>query len=565
MVGPRERTTIANTGQWGARTRRIVLALACSACMVLGSPDHDLWWLGFFGWVPWMFAIDGLGPGRAFLYGWLCGTVTVYWGFLWLNQLLVKFASFPPLVAFPIHVLFGAWQGLQWAIPAALLAWFSRRRRIPSLWLAPLCWVAVEATLPSIFPAYMAFMWCWQPLWIQAAELGGITTVSFSMLAINAALYALVRRWLRERRLDRTAAIALGAWLVAIPSYGAIRIAQTERMMASTETLRIGVVQGNYSIRQMATLGLRREIVETHQRESAELDRRGAELIVWGETAYPNPRAFRRDTRTDLPENHPLKVMRGFDLPLVFGAVTSEARNPYPWNTALVLHPDGSVGDRYDKVYLLVFGEYIPIVDPEWFLELVPAAAHLERGIGPGVLRIDGYRLGPLICYEDILPRFTRDIARQGVHVFVNLTNDAWFGLTKEPAQHLGLAVFRTIEHRRAMVRAVNTGVSAYIDPTGRVQHQTQVTDPDEQGPQPPSSFIADVPMIEPGTATTPYFLTGELFNALVLLALVILGVKARWANETGAARDGRESISQLGSSVIGLTTRDRAIHEPPS
>ena len=89
------------------------------------------------------------------------------------------------------------------------------------------------------------------------------------------------------------------------------------------------------------------------------------------------------------------------------------------------------------------------------------------------------------ICYEDILPRFVRDAANQRVHVFVNLTNDAWFGLTHEPMQHLGLAVFRTVEHRKGLVRAVNTGVSTYIDPTGRAVHKTRATDPDTQGPQP--------------------------------------------------------------------------------
>ncbi|MEX1363538.1 MAG: nitrilase-related carbon-nitrogen hydrolase [Nannocystaceae bacterium] len=161
----------------------------------------------------------------------------------------------------------------------------------------------------------------------------------------------------------------------------------------------------------------------------------------------------------------------------------------------------------------------------------MPNAAHIEKGKGADVMVLDTpqgkWRLGPFICYEDILPRFVRDAANQGVHVFVNMTNDAWFGKTHEPSQHLGLAVFRTVEHRKALVRAVNTGVSTIIDPTGTALGKTRVTDPDIDGPQPAEGLIADVPMMDP-EARTPYGATGELFNGLMILGIVIVAFRTR-------------------------------------
>jgi apolipoprotein N-acyltransferase len=283
------------------------------------------------------------------------------------------------------------------------------------------------------------------------------------------------------------------------------------------------------SIRQMAHPQWRHKILRAQQRKTGELEAQGAEIALWGETAYPNHRAFTRQSTHDLPPEHPWRVHQDFSIPILLGTVTRDATgaSPYPWNTAILIEEDGRIGDLYDKVYRLAFGEYAPLVDPEWYLQQIPSASHIEKGLGPGLIRWRDWRLGPFICYEDILPRFVRETANKDVHVFVNLTNDAWFGKTDEPMQHLGLAVFRTVEHRKAMVRAVNTGVSVYVDPTGAAHHATGVTDPDIEGPQPAEGFAVDVPMMD-AHSRTPYGATGELFDALCIGGVLAMAWRRR-------------------------------------
>jgi apolipoprotein N-acyltransferase len=155
----------------------------------------------------------------------------------------------------------------------------------------------------------------------------------------------------------------------------------------------------------------------------------------------------------------------------------------------------------------MLFGEYIPFYDSiPWFTDLFPEASNFSRGSEPASfpLRVGDhdFRLGPLICYEDILPGFTRRVGKLRPNAFINITNDAWFGRTAEPHQHLALAVFRAVEHRLEMVRAVNTGVSAHVDAAGRVLAQTASVDPAEMPNAEPATLLVDLAMLE-GAAST--------------------------------------------------------------
>ena len=510
------------------KAARILACVVTGCAMFLGSPETSWWWLGFVGWIPWLWAIDGVRPKHAFFLGWVSGVTAITVGFWWMTELLTRFAGLPWPLAAPIHVLFASYHALAWALPALVIAWLAKRGLRRALWSAPLAWSATEVLLPNIFPTFMALMWCWQPLWIQSADIGGATTVSFTMLAINAALYELIKAYRAGEGVARVPLIAALAWLIGVPAYGALRISQTEAFMAEAQRMKIGLVQGNFGIKTYTRGNMKRKILGEMQRVSGELQAQGAEMVVWGETAYPYM-TFDREAQRDLPTNKRIAVRKNFNIPILFGAITADRtrKNPYPWNTAFGMNAEGEFVGRYDKNYPLVFGEYVPLVDPEWFTDLIPSASHLNRGDGPEIITLNGQAIGPMICYEDLLPYFVREISNAGASVLINLTNDSWFGKTREQAEHLGLAVFRAVEHRRGLIRTVNAGISAYVDPTGRVVQQTEVTDSDVEGYTGAVGFVADVPMVDPSYQTV-FGYTGRLFGVLCVLGIAGLAYSTR-------------------------------------
>jgi apolipoprotein N-acyltransferase len=168
-------------------------------------------------------------------------------------------------------------------------------------------------------------------------------------------------------------------------------------------------------------------------------------------------------------------------IPAIFGGVLYRVDpDRERWfNTALATDVHGEVTSRYDKEYLLAFGEYLPLGDtfPKLY-EWSPNSGRFSAGtaVDPLLVTLHGavHKISALICYEDILPAFTNKVvAAAKPELLVNMTNDAWFGDTSEPWEHLALAQLRAIEHRRYLVRSTNSGVSAFIDPVGRVMSHT--------------------------------------------------------------------------------------------
>ena len=487
----------------------------------MSAPDIDWWWISFFAWVPLLWACHGQSPRWAFVWGLVAGVCAVSVGFYWLTDLMTRFAGMGIVSASLVLVLFSLYQALQWAFSAALLAWLQQRSGIAVCWLAPLCWTAVEVALPNLLPVYIAMLWSWHPLWIQTAELGGAAMVGFVMVAFNGALFDIVRAYTRERVIDRRAGVWLLALLLGVPAYGAVRISQVDVEMADMPQRKVGVVQGNFGIRTRRKL--KAEVLAELQRVSSELEAEGAEVLVWGETAYPHKSIDRRRT-TDFARDDVRRIRKGFDVPLITGAITRDpsSGNPFSWNSAIVLDEDGRFGDRYDKNYPLLFGEYVPFVDPNWYRRVVPNASYLNRGDGPGVLRAGGIRFGALICFEDLLPEFASETVDEGVHVLLNITNDSWFGKTREQGEHLALASLRAVETRRPLVRVVNAGVSAYVDPVGRIVERTRVTDSDSDGFDRAEGFVASVPLVDPERRSV-FGHTGYGFAIVVWLILLLV------------------------------------------
>ncbi len=522
---------------------RVGLSLLSAALLFSSVPTLGVWPLMWVAVVPelWV-ALAATTPRRAFLYGWLTGAVAHAVAFSWMDGLLERFAHMGPLEALPIMALLVAYQGLGFAFFSWGVRRASERTDLPLVVLAPLVMVVVELLMPQIFPYYLAISQAFVPRVIQIADLTGPLGVTALMMAMSGALADLARapRPLAGRSW-RGVAVAV-ALLLGDLGYGTVRLHQADTRRAAAPKVETGLVQANVGIIEKWDPRAFADLLRLHERASAELARGGAELIVWPESSYPY--ALPRDFQQEFPANDPRRIRRGFDTPLLFGAVT-RARGPvasgpdrFPYNTALLLDRGGQVTGRYDKVFLMVFGEYVPFYDRiPWFTKLVPEASNFSRGTTPASFELETgggrFKLGPLICYEDILPSFARQVAKLEPNAFVNITNDAWFGRTAEPYQHLALAVFRAVEHRLEMVRAVNTGVSAHIDSAGRVLAETESVDPDDLPPAAPRTLLVELAMLPGGGL---YRTVGDLFGLLCLATLVALLFGAGRRDATGAA-----------------------------
>jgi len=225
-------------------------------------------------------------------------------------------------------------------------------------------------------------------------------------------------------------------------------------------------------------------------------------------------------------------IQRGFRTPLLFGGLTwapalpgKERRQLY--NTAIMLDQRGRLLGTYDKVYLLAFGEYMPFGETfPGLYDAFPQAGRFSAGSEVKTFTWRGHRLGIMICYEDIMVDFTGRLADLDPNIIINVTNDAWFGKTSEPWLHLALSVFRAVENRVSLVRSTNTGISAFIDPTGRLVGATRLEDAE--------TLVADVPMMD---ARTVYGTIGNLFASLLLITLVAQAA-IRWHLARGATKE---------------------------
>ena len=188
-------------------------------------------------------------------------------------------------------------------------------------------------------------------------------------------------------------------------------------------------------------------------------------MLVWPETALPT--ALRRD----LMLRHLLVDLAGaLRLSLLVGSIDVTDGVPQQYrNSAFLVTPEG-VQNRYDKMQLVPFGEYVPLSALLGFVRgWAEFIADLEPGARPIVFPGPPAPFGVVICYEGVFPELVREFVKDGALFMVNMTNDAWFGRTSGPPQHLAMYPLRAVEHRLAVVRAANTGISAFIAPTGRI------------------------------------------------------------------------------------------------
>ena len=438
------------------------LAAASGVVYFLGFPGVNLWPLSFVALVPLLVALRGQTPKRATGLGLVHGMFISFTGFYWLFGMLQRFSGFPAPLCVIFMLALCAYQGGRTALLGLLHA-RAEQRGWPSAPAFALAFVASELVYPLLFPWYYGACVHNAPALLQAADLGGPYLVGLTLVAPNLALAELIFARCERRAIGRHL-VATGLAIPAIAAiYGGVRLRQINLAIAAAEPIIVGIVQPNEPLKGATN------VLATHLRMTTFLREAGVGLVLWSEGA----------DRHTYPEEHyeelaKKEITHRLGVPAIIGTSISRKTETFRrthFNTALLSDADGTILGRYDKQILLAFGEYLPLGTTFPILHRwSPSSGRFSPGTSLDPLIFGAHRLSVIICYEDIFPDLVNRMVRHAdPDLIINLTNDTWFGDTTEPLEHLALAQLRAVEHRRYLIRATNSGLSAIVDAAGRI------------------------------------------------------------------------------------------------
>ena len=424
---------------------------------------------------------------QAFRLGWIAGLAGASACLYWLAIPVHDFGGLPWALAAPCPLFMGAYIGLYGGLFAALACALRAEPAWRKSLLLGLGWYLLEC-----FRGWFLTGFPWLTLasaftpWTPAVQLASVIG-AYGLGGLFAGLSCLFAEGVRCSRLPKvprkrwlTPLAASVAGLILVIGFGLLpRDAGT----AGKGALWTALAQGNLEQDvkwepAMQRLTVRRYLsLSTEALSVPESER--PELLIWPETSMP----FDYQAHPSLPQGI-RAFARDHGVAVLFGA-PGFRRNANggqdAFNRAYLVSSDGADRGSYDKVHLVPFGEYVPpFLDLPFMRPLLQGVGEFLPGESTGPLTLSAASadrgplvLGVLICYESIFPELARKQVAEGATLLVNISNDAWFGLSAAPAQHLSLAVLRAVEQRRWLARSTNTGISAFVDPYGAIVAQS--------------------------------------------------------------------------------------------
>ncbi|MFJ8199710.1 apolipoprotein N-acyltransferase [Streptomyces sp. NPDC096152] len=503
-------------GNWPASPwRRSLLAALAGALPMLAFPAPSLWWFAYVALVPWILLARAAPTGRRAAYDGWCGGL----GFM----LAVHHWLLPELHVFTVVIagLLGAlWAPWGWLVRRFLAGTPSPGRAAAALVVLPSGWLAVELVrswqgLGGPWGMLGASQWQVAPA-LRLASVGGVWLVSFLVVAVNVAVAVLVS--VRASRvpavagLVATAALTSAVWVWAPRPHvdGRVRMAVVQP----------GVVDG------VDSPGKRFDLEE---RLTRRLAGRHVDLVVWGESSVGYDLARRPDLARRIAA---LSRETGADVLVNVDARRSD--QPGIYKSSVLVGPNGPTGERYDKMRLVPFGEYVPARSVLGWATSVGKAAGEDRRRGTAQVVMDvghGLRVGPMVCFETAFPDMSRHLAEDGAGVLLAQSSTSTFQHSWAPEQHATLGALRAAETGRPMVHATLTGVSAVYGPGGQRIGSWLGTDAS-------TAAVYDVPTAH---GTTVYVRFGDwpVYGALLVLLATCAaeGVRALRPRRNAPAR----------------------------
>ncbi len=415
---------------------------------------------------------EGLSGRQGFLLGYVSGIAFYLGSCYWIYHVVATYGGVSKLLAAGVLILFSLYLGLYHGLFAWLLVRIGCTQGVGpgrALALAPLLWVATELARTLVTGVPLNLLGTAQvdniPL-TQVATVTGVYGVSFAIVVVNAALAAAVllppprRRAVLLASLSGAAALQAGV-LADPPASASTHTAVLLQHNIALDEGRWTAERFNQTLQEITALSA--------QAVARSAGKGNPQIIAWPESPapfYENDPAFRR---------HVTQLALDTGAYVVVGDVAVQRspradRRRQALNSASLIAPDGSWPARYDKIHLVPFGEYVPFEDLLFFAGTITRqVGDFGRGSERKLLPVGAHRVGVFICYESVFPGEVREFVHGGADVLMNISNDTWLEGTGGPEQHLNMARMRAIENRRWLLRPTNSGITASIDPYGRV------------------------------------------------------------------------------------------------
>jgi apolipoprotein N-acyltransferase len=496
-----------------------LLAVISGILGVLVFPRFNFEFLIWFAFIPLLSAIEAKTPQRSALLGFIFGMVFYTWGLSWVNNTLINYGNLPTIVSYMVLGLLASYLSLYTALFCYLLRSVCNENRGLLFLFAPALWTSLEYIRST--PSELGFSWLglgysqFQTLpVIQMAEFTGVYGISWLIMLVNVGLYLAWKAWpepgqMGVRFLSVTALVFACWW-----GYGSIAMDRNASEKSSPVT--VGLIQGNVEQFMKWNPIYQKLVLNKYRDLTLKAAQSKPQLIVWPETALPfyyNRHAFGTEFVNGLA--------RQTKTPILFGSphIKDKDGETIHYNSAYLVSETGDMQNRYDKIHLVPFGEFVPFRKLLFFVEkMVVMIGDFGRGKEATTFAVAGHKAGISICYEIIFPDLIRQSVKNGADFLVNITNDAWFGKSAASYQHMSMGVLRAVENRVPIVRAANTGVSGTIDANGVLRDETELF-----------VEVAKITQITPRQGgLTFYTANGDVFSWLCLLATGLLAIVAK-------------------------------------
>ena len=499
-----------------------LLAAISGILLVLIFPRFNFESLAWFAFIPLFSAIEAKTPQSAALLGFITGMVFYTWGLSWINNTLINYGNLPSVVSFMVLGLLAAYLSFYTALFCYLIRRVCKENRGLFFLFAPVLWVSLE----YIRSTHSEFGFSWLGLGysqfktlhvIQMAEITGVYGISWLIMLLNAGLYLAWKTWREPGNMGaRFISVTL---LVFACWWGYGSLAMNRPNTDKNSGLTVGLIQVNVEqfmkwnpVFQKVVMGKYRDLTLVAAQSKPQ-------LIVWPETAMPfyyNQHPVGTEFVNDLA--------RQTQTPILFGSPHKENKDGHTthYNSAYLVSETGDTQNRYDKIHLVPFGEFVPFRKLLFFVEkMVEMIGDFGRGKEATLFDVAGYKAGVSICYEIIFPDLIRQAVKNGADFLINITNDAWFGKSAASYQHMSMGALRAVENRVPIVRAANTGISGTIDANGALRDETDL-------------FVeaAKITKISPRQrGLTFYTAYGDVFSWICLVLTVVLPFIQRQQN----------------------------------